>query len=270
MLGPASASGVTESGRTAHVASNRSPWASETRRQRSDPNECERPRPHTVTADTSSMIYGREELARTVARHEGSVLLITGDSGIGKTRVLQLARDLTENAVAPLPLTLVRSSGALRSAFLEQLGDALERMVSDGLGTRSLAERLADTGRRLTNERDAVIARVALAELVSLIRGRIGDEVGKAVTAYAKEIWPDTAETLAAKAAQTRDPLIVEILCAFAETTAQLASGARVVLSLDMRAATRRESALAPPARAARASAARQFSPWRAEARRGG
>jgi hypothetical protein len=179
------------------------------------------------------MIYGREELARTVARHEGSVLLITGDSGIGKTRVLQLARDLTENAVAPLPLTLVRSSGALRSAFLEQLGDALERMVSDGLGTRSLAERLADTGRRLTNERDAVIARVALAELVSLIRGRIGDEVGKAVTAYAKEIWPDTAETLAAKAAQTRDPLIVEILCAFAETTAQLASGARVVLSLD-------------------------------------
>lgn len=106
----------------------------------------------------------------------------------------------------------MRSNGSLRNAFLDQIGAALSIMVSRGLGAPSLGERLVGTGRRLANEQDNVLARVALAEIIAFVRGRVGDDVGKA---------------------RANDPLVVDTLSAFAETAVGLAGDSRIVLSFD-------------------------------------
>lgn len=179
------------------------------------------------------MAYGRTGLVERVARSEAPVLLVTGDSGIGKSTVLQMSCAPLEGWIAVGPRSLLHSSGALYSGVLDQLGNALSGLADGGVGIPSMAERLAVTGRRLANEKVSVLARVALVELVAAVRGRLGDDLGKAVTEYAKDIWPDTAETLAAKAAQSRDPLAAEILCAFADATRELAEGTHVALAFD-------------------------------------
>jgi hypothetical protein len=106
-------------------------------------------------------------------------------------------------------------------------------MVEKGLGSATLGERLAGTAKRLADEQVTVLGRVAMAEVIAFIRGKVGDDVGKQLPAYVKEIWPDTADTLAAKAAQARDPLAVDVLSAFANTAVQLADGPRLAVFLD-------------------------------------
>src|SRR5439155_7344718 len=113
------------------------------------------------------------------------------------------------------------------------LGDVLEAMIQHGLGAPTLGERLAGTAERLANEQVTVLGRVAMAEVIAFVRGKVGDDVGKTITAYAKEIWPDNADTLAAKAAQARDPLAVDVLSAFVDTAVQLADGPRLAICLD-------------------------------------
>src|SRR5581483_9130617 len=118
--------------------------------------------------DNCSMIFGRKQLADRVARHAGPVLLLTGDSGIGKSSVLDLASGAHEGRVSPQPTSLARSPGSLHDGVLQQLGLALSQLVEQGLDTLSVAERLTETGRRLLNEQVSVLGRVALAEIVAV------------------------------------------------------------------------------------------------------
>src|SRR5205809_4032978 len=179
------------------------------------------------------MAYGRTAIVERIARSEVPVLLVTGDSGIGKSTVLRPSCAPREGWISVGPYNLVHSPGALYSGFLDQLGGALSELAARGVGIPTIGERLAETARRLGNEYVSVLARVALAELVAAVRGRLGDDVGKAVAEYAKDLWPDTTETLAAKAAQSRDPLAGEVLCAYAKATRALAEGTRVALAFD-------------------------------------
>jgi hypothetical protein len=177
--------------------------------------------------------FGRAEIVDRVARSEARVLLLTGDSGIGKSTVLALASEERPGWIVSAPRTLPISSGGLYSSFLDGLGDVLVAMVEQGLGAPTLGEQLAATAQRLANEQATVLGRVAMAEVIAFIRGKVGDEVGKTITAYAREIWPDSADTLAAKAAQARDPLAVDVLSAFADAAVQLADGSRLAILLD-------------------------------------
>lgn len=179
------------------------------------------------------MTYGRAELADQVGRNEAPVLLVTGDSGIGKSTVLALAAEDRSEWRTNSPLTLPISSGGLYPAFLDGLGEILAEMVNGGLGEATLGEKLVATANRLADERASVLGRVAMAEMVALIRGRVGDDAGKAISNYAKGIWPDTANMLAAKAAQARDPLAVEVLSAFAVAAVELDEGTRLAIFLD-------------------------------------
>jgi hypothetical protein len=179
------------------------------------------------------LVYGRAEIADRVARNEAPIILVTGDSGIGKSTVLRMACDKRRDWITPPPIPLIGSAGALHTGVLDQLGAALALLIDDGLAVSALGERLALTGRRLAHERISVLGRVALAELVAVVRGRVGEDVGKAVAEYAGDIWPSTAETLAAKAAQSRDPLAVEVLSTFGEAAVALAGEAKLGLALD-------------------------------------
>jgi hypothetical protein len=179
------------------------------------------------------VVFGREALADGLARNKVPLVLVTGDSGIGKSTVLKLASTPRIGWLAPEPITVSHSSGALYNGFLHQLAAALTALAEGGLGIPPLAERLVATGQRLASTPGSVLARVALAELVAAARGKVGDDLGKAVTEYAKDIWPDTAETVAAKAVQSRDPLAAEILCAFAASARELAEGMSIALHVD-------------------------------------
>jgi hypothetical protein len=186
-----------------------------------------------VARDTRTVIFGRDADADRVGRSQAPVLLVTGDSGIGKTTVLQMSCAERPGWVSPDPLTFPYSTGALHATFHDSLAQALTKLVEAGVPGESLAERLAEAARRLSNERVGVFARVALAELVAFLRGRFGDELGKATERFARDIWPDDAESLAAKLLGARDPLAAEVLAGFAAAAAEIAGEFEIALSFD-------------------------------------
>jgi hypothetical protein len=178
-------------------------------------------------------LFGRAELVESVARNEARVLLVTGDSGIGKSSVLQASCAPRDGWVLPAPITAVRSSGALYAAYLDALGAALAELLQAGIAGPTFSERMIELGRRVGNEQLSVLGRVAFDELVAVIRGRVGDQVGIAITDFVSENMPDNVARLAARASSARDPLAYEILSAFAETAADLAEDRQIGLSLD-------------------------------------
>jgi hypothetical protein len=120
----------------------------------------------------------------------------------------------------------------LYNGFLAQLGAALSELAARGVAYLDRAAP-AETEVGWAMSTSASWRASHWPKSFAVVRGRLGDDVGKAVAGYAKDLWPDTAETLAAKAAQASDPLAGEVLCAYAEATRELASGTRIALAFD-------------------------------------
>jgi hypothetical protein len=179
------------------------------------------------------MTFGRAQLADQVGRDESKVLLVTGDSGVGKSTVLSLSSVARSGWISSQPVVLYHSTGALRESALTALASVLARFVEEGIDGPTLGERLVETIRRLGSEPATAVGRVALAEIVAVLRGKVGDDVGRAVTEYVGELVPDTAASLLARVAESQQPLAAQVISAFAETACQLAPGVRLGLPFD-------------------------------------
>jgi len=178
-------------------------------------------------------MFGRDADADRVGRYQAPVLILTGDSGIGKSTVLRLACAQRAGWVYAEPRTLQNSTGSLFDAFLESLAQALAKLVEAGISGDTLAQRLVEAARRLLDQRLDVLGRVALAELVALVRTRVGDDAGKATARLARDIWPDDALSAAGKILKARDPGRGEVLARFAEAACEIAPDVRLALSFD-------------------------------------
>ncbi len=91
-------------------------------------------------------LYVREDVLERLgwlASGRAPVVLLIGDSGVGKSAVLDAAQaiDSQRVIVAPSRTRLSRAGGALQRGLLEQLASAAGTLISDV----SVAERVAET-----------------------------------------------------------------------------------------------------------------------------
>jgi hypothetical protein len=179
------------------------------------------------------VIYGREESVAALARNRAPVTLVTGDSGVGKSELLAAAQQAAEDALAPAPLTIPYSGGALQQALLRALGDAVSAYVTAQGRAREIARHIVDVADRLALEGAQELAKVIGKELLALVRGRIGDDVGKAFVEYIGELKSTVDERLAVRLTAAVDPGVAGLVLDFAAEVCGFVGEQQVLLALD-------------------------------------
>jgi hypothetical protein len=106
-------------------------------------------------------------------------------------------------------------------------------MIQETGNASRIASVLADGARRLANDRGQELAKVIGRELLSLVRGRLGDNVGDALGAYISELKTALDEQLSSRITAAIDPGVVGLIIALAEEVCALAEGRPVLLALD-------------------------------------
>ena len=82
--------------------------------------------------------FGRDDDIRELGSVPGKVVLLVGDSGVGKSEVLRVIQERESGAVAPSPVPLRHVPGGLQRGLLEALSAALAELSQD----QTMAERV--------------------------------------------------------------------------------------------------------------------------------
>lgn len=178
-------------------------------------------------------MYGREELVEGVARSRAPVLLITGDSGVGKSDVLRRAQERSGAAVAPAPVTLDGSPGNLQRALLDALAGALAA-ITERRGLHDEIGRLVQQAvLRLAHERANDLAKALGAELLAYTRHKLGAEAGRAITDFINQLTTAGDAAIGARINAASDPSVAQTLIALGDELFGMADGEPLLLALD-------------------------------------
>ena len=178
-------------------------------------------------------MYGRDEEIERLARSAAPITLLTGDSGVGKSTVLEAAQAATETALAPMPRRVAAAGGVLQSTLLSALGDALAEDIQERGRVAEIGRLLAATAEALVEAKGQEVARVVGQELLAIVRGRLGPDVGNAVVEYGKALKETADERLAMRLQAALDRTAVETVIEFGNAIAEQSVQGAVVLALD-------------------------------------
>src|SRR5664280_1797724 len=83
-------------------------------------------------------LIGRDQDIQDLLSCPGKVVLVAGDSGVGKSELLRVGQEDSENALAPPPEALRSAPGALQRGLLDSLAAAVVEVTEE----QSIAERV--------------------------------------------------------------------------------------------------------------------------------
>ena len=179
------------------------------------------------------MIYAREELVRVVIRSRAPVTVLTGDSGVGKSTVLAAAQETMQDGLAPAPRRIANGGGALQFALLQSLSDAMATYVEERGRARELVDHVVEVADRLALKGAPELTKVLIKELLALVRGRIGDDVGDAFLNYIQQLSTTADERLAARLVAAVDRGVAGLVLDLAAEICGFVGDQQIRLALD-------------------------------------
>jgi hypothetical protein len=177
-------------------------------------------------------IYGRDRLVEVLAHAEAPLTLLTGDSGIGKTSVLEAAAAMGPASFRAPPRRLAPSAGAVQQGVLDALADVVAAIIEKRGTAAEMGDRLAGAAERVLKENAKELGRAIGAELLEVVRSRLGPQFGNALVQYIRKLREETDESLVVRLAAARDESTAEVLAAFCSEVAEEA-GTAIALSFD-------------------------------------
>ena len=184
------------------------------------------------SGDSPGTLYGRDQQVVDLLDVQGPVVVIGGDRGVGKTRVLEETGERFDG-LAPAPVRVGNAPAALQAGLLEALGAAAALIASDEGSARRLGKLLVEGGRRLAhvkaNEIGVAVARIIL----GVVRDRVGSNVTDVLTEYFEQVRDAATDDLASRIRQAADPDVIHAIAGLACEVAAAAEDRRVLLSLD-------------------------------------
>lgn len=180
-------------------------------------------------------LYGRTDLLDqlALASNRGAVVLLTGDSGVGKSSVLDAAQDndRRRGVIAPVPTRLTHAGGALQRGLLDQLASAAAAVITDAGIAERVLEALAIGARQIAEDKGQELALVIGKELLQVARGRLGADVGEAFAQYVRSLTSSGEHTLRARIQAVDSDVLATVISLYQEVI-QVA-GKDVGLALD-------------------------------------
>lgn len=179
-------------------------------------------------------LYGREAECEFVAHAGGGLVLISGDSGIGKSEFLRrLWQPATDLQVSARPIVVRGVRGSLQNAIASALGDCLHQytevvdqpaqVVWDSV--KKVLTRLASIGGRQVGE-------MVLGRAFEFVEAKLGKDAAKAIRAVLAEVLKPLEEGLEDQLATLRAPDLASDLAAIGDLVAGHL-GIRIVILLD-------------------------------------
>ncbi|QIX27066.1 AAA family ATPase [Nocardioides sp. JQ2195] len=183
-------------------------------------------------------MFGREAELDELTALTSQAVLIVGDSGIGKSRLLEagLAR-LAESSTRPevicsTRVQLTRRPGALQGALLEALGLAVT-MAEAAEGPARRWERIfRDTLAQVAQNRVRDMVAGAHGYMLGIIRARLGDPVADLIAEVGDQLSLSAADRLSNQIAAASDPDALQAFKELAFCASSLTDGP-LVLALD-------------------------------------
>ncbi|MGV0675963.1 hypothetical protein ABQE62_07170 [Mycolicibacterium fortuitum] len=163
----------------------------------------------------------------------GAMVLITGDTGTGKSSVLRASiEEYPATVVAPPVEICLYESGALQSAILDALAGALAIAQPGQKRWRELARRLRHATAEAAIEVGKGLAEAAVEEVVQLAKAKLGENVGQGLLKFLKTFTSNDGQDLRRALRTQSDASIVRLLVRMADEVAAVA-GRDIVISLD-------------------------------------
>jgi hypothetical protein len=121
----------------------------------------------------------------------------------------------------------------VQQGVLEALGDVVAEVVSEQGTATQVGERLAGAADRFLKENVKELGRVIGAELLEVVRSRLGPQFGKALAQYVARLKEEMDDTVAARLAAAAGESMADVLASFAAEVVSLADTRRIGLFFD-------------------------------------
>jgi hypothetical protein len=168
-----------------------------------------------------------------VINRTSPIVLVTGDSGTGKSSVLRSTIAEYSNAVVAPPVTLcLFDSGALQSAIMDVLADAIAIARPGQAKWGALAKQLRHATSEAAVEIGKGLAEALVSEVFELAKVKLGENVGKGLAKFVKSLKKDETGDLRRTLRAQSDTNIVRMLVKIADEVAT-SVGRDIVITLD-------------------------------------
>lgn len=179
-------------------------------------------------------LHGREALLARLREVSSRVLILSGDSGVGKSEVLRgLDSGWAVGTVVPGARLLGSTAGSLQATIIDQLSEVLS-IYSDShphaiQDIRAGLVRLLD---RVSSATAHEFRKLLMARVLGAVKGKFGDEVSDLVKEVAPELFSKSGNPLSDRLTGMSRPDTASEVLALAGDIAALVD-AKVVLRLD-------------------------------------
>jgi len=179
------------------------------------------------------ILYGRDREVGRLCSSGASLTILSGDSGVGKSSILDAAQRATVDAIAPAPRAVPYSGGVLQRLMLEALSAVLAEDAAKR-GSLSVAARdLGEAVERLIDGGAQMLLRAIGREVFALVRGQLGEEAGAGIAEYANALKQSVDEQLAVRLSNALDREAAAMVIALAEEVRPRLSVSQIVIAFD-------------------------------------
>jgi hypothetical protein len=163
----------------------------------------------------------------------GPVVLVTGDTGTGKSSVLQTTvAEYANTVVAPPVAVCLFDSGALQAALIDAFATVLATAGPGEARWRDLAKRFRHATRDAAIEVGKALADAVVEEVVEFAKTKLGENAGKGLLKFWKTLKKDTSPDLRRTLRAQSDINVVRLLVRMSDEVASVV-GRDLVITLD-------------------------------------
>jgi len=143
-------------------------------------------------SEDDGYVYGREAVIRLIVNSEATAIVVTGDSGVGKSTVLSGAQRVSEG-LAPAPVPVGAGPGALSRALSAAVTLALAAHIDDEGQIPLLRERMLAVSKRLGGRARNRVSEDLANLLLDQVRRRIGETAAE-IIAETRSAWNESEQ----------------------------------------------------------------------------
>lgn len=177
-------------------------------------------------------ILGREAELDQIRSARG-VVLLAGDSGIGKSALLQQAQWQAIAAIAPDPVVVAYSPGALQRGLLEALASVVGAIAADETGIERAIRLIESAATKVVDARLKGLARGVGRHLLDIVRTRVSPAAADLISQAAQAVSESVDESLANRISSAGDDDVIDLVLQLADEVLTLAGGPSLILALD-------------------------------------